>query len=156
MENKFRGEKYLGKLDLESPDVKQRLGKGKNLTHISLFTGIGGFDIGFAKAGIKTRAMIEWDKSCCETLRHNFLWEYLRERRHGHYVNKDGSPLKGPAYTGKVKWVEDELVWKNKKELLQEAKDYEKELQRRKKSKKKRDDDYQFAMKAPPATWYNS
>ena len=124
MENKFRGEKYLGKLDLESPDVKQRLGKGKNLTHISLFTGIGGFDIGFAKAGIKTRAMIEWDKSCCETLRHNFLWEYLRERRHGHYVNKDGTPLKGPAYTGKSKWVEDKLVWKNKKEMRKDIKWY--------------------------------
>lgn len=110
-------EKYLGKLDLESPDVKQRLGKGKNLTHVSLFTGIGGFDIGFAQAGIKTRAMVEYNKDCCETLRHNFLWEYLKERREGHYVNKDGTALEGPAYTGKVKWVEDDLVWKNKEEM---------------------------------------
>ncbi len=116
--------KYIGKLDLESPDVKQRLGKGKNPTHISLFTGIGGFDIGFAQAGIKTRVMVEFNKECCNTLRHNFLWEYLKQRRHGHYINKDGTLLKGPAYTGKVKWVEDDLVWKNKKEMRKDIKWY--------------------------------
>ena len=109
--------KYLGQINLEDKKVKERLGKGKILTHISLFTGIGGFDIGFAKAGIKTRVMVEFDKHCCQTLRHNFLWESLKERRNGHYINKDGTPLKGPAYTGKVKWVEDDLVWKNKEEM---------------------------------------
>ena len=111
-------ERYLGKLDLESPDVKRRLGKGKNLTHVSLFTGIGGFDIGFAQAGIKTRAMVECNKDCCKTLRHNFLWEHLKERRHGHYENKDGTPIREKgAIIGKVKWVEDDLIWKNKKEM---------------------------------------
>ena len=79
--------KYLGKLNLDSPDIKQRLGKGKNLTHISLFTGIGGFDIGFAKAGIKTRVMVEFDKNCCKTLRANFYWEELKKR-----TKEDGSP----------------------------------------------------------------
>jgi len=74
------GEKYLGKLDLDS-DVQQRIGKGKITTHISLFSGCGGLDVGFANAGIQTRVMIEWDKSCCETLRHNFLWEFLKERK---------------------------------------------------------------------------
>ena len=118
-------QKYLGKLDLESPDVKQRLGKGKNLTHISLFTGIGGFDIGFAQAGIKTRAMVEFDKGCCNTLRHNFLWEYLKKRKHGHYENKDGTPIGNEgAITGKVKWIEDDLVWKNKEEMKKDIKWY--------------------------------
>lgn len=119
------GEKYIGKLDLESPDVKQRLGKGPNPTHISLFTGIGGFDIGFAQAGIKTRVMVEFDKGCCNTLRHNFFWEYLKERRHGHYENKDGSPIgKEGVITGKVKWVEDRLVWKNKSQMKKSIKWY--------------------------------
>jgi hypothetical protein len=31
----------------------------KTLTHISLFTGIGGFDLGFAEAGIESRVMVE-------------------------------------------------------------------------------------------------
>ncbi len=88
-------EKYLGKLDIESPDVKQRLGKGKNLTHISLFTGIGGFDIGFAKAGIKTRVMVEFDKYCCQTLRANFFWEGLKQRKeNGKLVWKNKSQMK--------------------------------------------------------------
>jgi len=145
-------EKYLGKLDLGSPDVKQRLGKGPTLTHISLFSGCGGLDLGFAHAGIQTRVMIERDKSCCETLRHNFLWEYLKDRRHGHYVNKDGSPLKGPAYTGKVKWIEDELVWKNKREFLKEGRDYKKKIKKMKKEGK--EISYQLQMASPPALWY--
>ena len=81
--------KYLGKLDLDNEkDLKRRLGKGKNLTHISLFTGIGGFDIGFAKAGIKTRVMVEFDKYCCQTLRANFYWEELKKR-----TKENGKPL---------------------------------------------------------------
>jgi DNA (cytosine-5)-methyltransferase 1 len=88
------GEKYLGKLNLDS-DVQQRIGKGKIKTHVSLFSGCGGLDVGFANAGIQTRVMIEWDKSCCETLRHNFLWEFLKERK---------------DHKGK-------LCWKNKEEM---------------------------------------
>lgn len=50
-----------------------RLSKRKGrLTCISLFTGIGGFDIGFHQAGWETRVMVEWDKHACETLRANF------------------------------------------------------------------------------------
>ena len=110
--------KYLGQLDLDDEkELKKRLGKGEVTTHISLFSGCGGLDCGFSNAGIQTRVMIEFDHSCCETLRHNFLWKYLKERRHGHYVNKDGTPLKGPVYIGKYKWVEDDLVWKNKEEM---------------------------------------
>ena len=81
MEQKIFEGKYLGKLDLEDEQgLKKRLGKGDNLTHISLFTGIGGFDIGFAQAGIKTKVMVEFDKYCCKTLRANFYWEELKKR----------------------------------------------------------------------------
>lgn len=38
---------------------------------ISLFSGAGGMDIGFEMAGFKTAVAVEFDKSCCETLRTN-------------------------------------------------------------------------------------
>lgn len=38
---------------------------------ISLFSGAGGMDIGFEMAGFRTAVAVEYDKSCCETLRTN-------------------------------------------------------------------------------------
>lgn len=38
---------------------------------ISLFSGAGGMDIGFQSAGFKTAVAVEYDKSCCDTLRKN-------------------------------------------------------------------------------------
>jgi len=38
---------------------------------ISLFSGAGGMDIGFGMAGFETAVAVEYDKSCCETLRKN-------------------------------------------------------------------------------------
>lgn len=38
---------------------------------ISLFSGAGGMDIGFSKAGFKTAVAVEQDPSCCATLRRN-------------------------------------------------------------------------------------
>ena len=150
------GEKYLGKLDIESPEAKQRIGKGPNPTHISLFTGIGGFDLGFANAGIKTRAMVEWDKGCCATLRANWHWEELKKRTYGHWENPDGKVHRGDMYTGnktkagvKLKYVVDKLKWESKEKFLEEATKYNEALKKRKKPS------YQFAMSAPPATWYH-
>lgn len=40
-------------------------------TAISLFSGAGGMDIGFADAGFKVLAAVEIDVSCCETMRAN-------------------------------------------------------------------------------------
>ena len=134
------GERYLGKLDLESPDFKQRMGKGPNTTHISLFTGCGGFDLGFAKAGIQTRVMVEWDKSCCETLRANWHWEELKKRTYGHWETPDGKVHRGDMYTGdktkegvKLKYVVDKLKWESKEQFLDEARKYNESLKKRKK-----------------------
>lgn len=38
---------------------------------ISLFSGAGGMDIGFGMTGFKTAVAVEFDKSCCETLKKN-------------------------------------------------------------------------------------
>jgi len=38
---------------------------------ISLFSGAGGMDIGFEMAGFQTAVAVEYDKSCCETLKTN-------------------------------------------------------------------------------------
>ncbi len=43
----------------------------KQLKVLSLFTGIGGLDIGFERAGFDIVATLEWDKDCCDTLNLN-------------------------------------------------------------------------------------
>lgn len=43
----------------------------KNLKIISLFSGAGGLDIGFDKAGFTTAVAVELDPACCDTLRTN-------------------------------------------------------------------------------------
>lgn len=43
----------------------------KNNKIISLFSGAGGMDIGFERAGFRTAVAVEYDKSCCETLNKN-------------------------------------------------------------------------------------
>lgn len=45
------------------PDTKLKI--------ISLFSGAGGLDIGFDRAGFKTAVAVELDPSCCDTLRAN-------------------------------------------------------------------------------------
>lgn len=39
------------------------------LTYGSLFAGVGGFDQGFDRAGMKCRWQVEWDKSCQKLLK---------------------------------------------------------------------------------------
>lgn len=43
----------------------------KNNKIISLFSGAGGMDIGFEMSGFQTAVAVEYDKSCCDTLRKN-------------------------------------------------------------------------------------
>ncbi len=46
----------------------------KQLSVLSLFTGVGGLDYGFEAAGFDTRVAVEWDGQCCESLRASRPW----------------------------------------------------------------------------------
>lgn len=43
----------------------------KNTVALSLFSGIGGFEVGMAKSGFNFVKTLEWDEKCCETLNQN-------------------------------------------------------------------------------------
>ena len=60
-------------------EILENLKIKKKPTLISLFTGIGGLDIGFSQAGWEVRVMIEWDKWCCQTLRANWTMKGHQE-----------------------------------------------------------------------------
>lgn len=86
---------FLRTIDLDNS--AKELGKDKeHPAHISLFTGAGGMDVGFAMAGIESRVMVEIAEDCCKTLRANFLWSELQKRN-----NPDGTPM-----------------WKTKEEMI--------------------------------------
>lgn len=100
------------------------------MTHISLFTGCGGLDIGFARAGIKTRVMIEWDKSCCDTLSANFTMAghiAWCERTSKHIRQNDKKKIQG-MFLGK-KVGKNKIAWRgmwNKKDRMAMLEEVEK------------------------------
>jgi len=45
--------------------------KCDNVVALSLFSGIGGFEVGMARCGFRFLKTLEWDEKCCETLNKN-------------------------------------------------------------------------------------
>jgi DNA (cytosine-5)-methyltransferase 1 len=54
----------------------------KTFTALSLYTGAGGLDLGFEAAGFDTRAAVEIDRDCVETLRANRPWPVIDRSIH--------------------------------------------------------------------------
>ncbi len=52
------------------------------LRAISLFTGVGGLDLGFEAAGFETAVAVEMDAVSCRTLRLNRAWPVIERDIH--------------------------------------------------------------------------
>lgn len=55
---------------------------GAKPTVISLFSGVGGLDLGFEAAGFRTAVALELDRTCCQTLRLNRDWPVVESDVH--------------------------------------------------------------------------
>src|SRR3989344_3418112 len=64
--------------------------KINKLTIISLFCVCVGMDLGFCQGGFEIRAMIEWDKSACDTLRANWHYKPNKPRHNWHQKREPG------------------------------------------------------------------
>lgn len=70
----LEGSQFLETLEdgaAEPEKLKERIGYRDPPVGISLFSGVGGFDMGMENAGFDVRVMVEQDEQACETMRRN-------------------------------------------------------------------------------------
>ena len=77
---------FLGTHQYEDPeDLQARIGHTDPPTHVSLFSGIGGFDLGFDRAGFKSLVAVEQDEDAAATYRRNLI--------EGDHLDQDEPPV---------------------------------------------------------------
>lgn len=92
--------------------MRREEGKVKQLTHGSLFAGIGGFDLGFERAGIKTVWQVEIDPFCRKVLSKHWPWATRFKDVRSFLAD---SPVKMSAMPGSVPdWTESAVVFGGK------------------------------------------
>lgn len=71
----------------DEQDLQERLGHCDPPIGVSLFSGAGGFDLGFEQAGFDVRVMVENEETACDTLRLNM--EAFNEHTEPTIIQKD-------------------------------------------------------------------
>lgn len=103
----------------------------KQLTHIDLFTGIGGFVLACEWAGIKTEVFCEYDKRCQEFLQRTYpgvplvsdVREFDGTRWRGRFLLTGGVPCQPASRAGKQRGKDDvRWLWLEAIRVIGEAK----------------------------------
>lgn len=68
--------------------LKRKIGKRDPPVAVSLFTGVGGFDMGMENAGFDVRVMVEKDEQACDTLYLN-MPDFFCEHSRPEIINED-------------------------------------------------------------------
>ncbi|QLD84592.1 DNA cytosine methyltransferase [Natronomonas halophila] len=77
---------FLGTHQYEEPEsLQERIGYSSPPTHVSLFSGIGGFDLGFGQAGFKNLVAVEQNEHAAATYRRNLI--------EGDHLDQDEPPV---------------------------------------------------------------
>lgn len=61
----------MSELERSAARSAQADSSGRSLTAVELFAGAGGLGLGVSRAGFRPKAVIEWDKYCCDTIKEN-------------------------------------------------------------------------------------
>ncbi|GGL55265.1 DNA cytosine methyltransferase [Halocalculus aciditolerans] len=85
-ESLLESSRFMGTMPYgDASEIGERIGYASPPTHVSLFSGMGGFDLGFDGAGYKTLAAVEQDEDAADTYRRNLI--------EGDHLDQDEPPV---------------------------------------------------------------